>query len=203
MIKNRPLVTQFRLTFTWIVIASIIATVITYALAAVLYFNVQYKSIYPANYYEKQIPGIDEYIREENTALLMQSGEKGLEKIISGNGIYYQVLDGEGNILYGTNKKQLFNNKKEFFNQLNTTIREQENYIHTVPIIDDGKILGAVALSYQLKISYVQDSHGWWLIAVLIAALLSPFIYIVAFTILFSKIFVKNINGPLQILMNA
>ncbi|MCG6527934.1 hypothetical protein K6U28_16370, partial [Vibrio parahaemolyticus] len=64
--KNRSLVTGFRLTFTWIVITSIIATVITYGFAAFLYIKSQYNSVYPANYYEQQIPGIDAYIREKN-----------------------------------------------------------------------------------------------------------------------------------------
>ncbi len=201
--KNRPLVTGFRLTFTWIVIASIIATVITYAIAAVLYVQAQYKSVYPANYYEQQIPGIDAYIREENTALLSQSGEEGLKNAISGDGISYQVLDSEGNILYGTNQENLFETKEELFNQLNTTFRHQDNYIHAVPIIDDsGKIAGAITLSYQLTISYVGDS-GRWVITVLVIALLSPFLYIVGFTMLFSKIFVRNINKPLQLLMDA
>ena len=203
MIKNRPLITQFRFTFTWIVIASIIATAITYALAAVLYGQAQYKSIYPANYYEKQIPGIDEYIREENTALLLHSGEEGLQNTISGEGMSYQVVDGEGNILYGTNQKKLFGSRTELYNRLNTNIKQQDDYIHTVPIIDDnGKISGAVALSYQLKISHTED-RGRWVIAILAIALLSPFLYIAGFTILFSRIFVKNINKPLQILMDA
>jgi signal transduction histidine kinase len=201
--KNRPLVTQFRLTFTWIVIASIIATVITYAFAAVLYVQAQYKSVYPANYYEQQIPGIDAYIREKNMALLSQSGEEGLKNTISGDGILYQVVDGEGNILYGTNQENLFETKEEIFNQLNMTFRHQDNYIRAVPIIDNnGKIAGAVTLSYQLKLSYVEDS-GRWVVAVLVVALLSPFLYIVGFSLLFSKIFVKNINHPLQLLMDA
>ncbi len=201
--KNRPLVTQFRLTFTWIVIASIIATVITYIFAVALYFQVQHKSIYPANYYEQQIPGIDQYIRKENTALLSQLGEKGLQNVISGDGIAYQVYDGEGNILYGTNQENLFETKRQLYNQLNTTFRHQDNFIHVVPIINDnGEIAGAVTLSYKLKLSYVENS-GRLVIAILIIALLSPFLYIVVFTWLFSKVFVKNINHPLQILMDA
>lgn len=200
--KDRPLVTGFRLTFTWIVIASIIATVITYAFAAVLYVQAQYKSVYPANYYEQQIPGIDEYIRKENTALLSQSGEKGLQNAISGDGMSYQVLNSEGHILYGTNQENLFETKEELINRLNTTFRHEDNYVRAVPIIDDnGKIAGAVTLSYQLKISYVDS--GRWVVAVLIVALLSPFLYIVGFTLLFSKIFVRNINRPLQLLMDA
>lgn len=201
--KNRSLVTQFRLAFAWIVIASITATAITYALAAVLYIKAQYKSIYPANYYERQIPDIDAYIRDKNTALLLQSGEEGLQRTISGNGIYYQVLDGEGNLLYGTNHEKIFNDKSELYSRLNTTIKKQNYYIHTVPIIDDnGKVLGAVALLYQLKISYV-GVRGWWVIAVLIVALISPFLYIIGFTMLFSRIFVNNINRPLQLLVDA
>jgi len=201
--KDRSLVTQFRLAFTWIVIASITATAITYALAAVLYIKAQYKSIYPANYYERQIPDIDAYIRDKNTALLSQSGEEGLQRTIRGNGIYYQVLDGEGNLLYGTNHEKIFNDKSELYRRLNTTIKKQNYYIHTVPIIDDnGKVLGAVALLYQLKISYV-GVRGWWVIAVLTVALISPFLYITGFTILFSRIFVNNINRPLQLLMDA
>ncbi|AUS98032.1 two-component sensor histidine kinase [Clostridium thermosuccinogenes] len=201
--KNRPLVTQFRLAFTWIVIASITATAITYALAAVLYFKAQYKSIYPANYYERQIPDIDAYIRDKNTALLLQSGEKGLQSIISGDGIYYQVLDGEGNILYGTSNEKIYSDKSELYYRLNTTAKKQNYYIHTVPIIDDsGKVLGAVALLYQLKISYA-GGRGWWVIAVLTVAMISPFLYILGFTMLFSRIFVNNINRPLQLLMDA
>ncbi|HBL6256499.1 TPA: sensor histidine kinase, partial [Listeria monocytogenes] len=91
--KNRSLVTGFRLTFTWIVITSIIATVITYGFAAFLYIKSQYNSVYPANYYEQQIPGIDAYIREKNIDLLSDSEEKGLKNTISGDGITYQVLD--------------------------------------------------------------------------------------------------------------
>lgn len=201
--KNRPLVTGFRLTFTWIVIASIAATMITYALAAVLYVQAEYKNVYPANYYEQQIPEIDEYIREENTDLLLQSGEEGLENRINENGISYQVLDGEGNLLYGTAQEKIFDTKNDFYDRFNTTFSHQGNYIYTVPIIsENGEISGAVTLIYNLNISYV-NSRGWWVMAVLVIALFSPFLYIVGFTMLFSKIFVRNINKPLQLLMDA
>lgn len=201
--KNRSLVTQFRLAFTWIVIASIIATAITYALAAVLYIKAQYRSIYPANYYERQIPDIDAYIRDKNTALLLRSREQELQRIISGNGIHYQVLDGEGNLLYGTNREKIFNDKSELYRRFNTTIRKQNYFIHTVPIIDDnGRVSGAVALLYQLKISYV-GVRGWWVVVVLTVALFSPFLYIIGFNMLFSRIFVNNIKRPLQLLMDA
>ena len=75
--KHRSLVTSFRLTFTWILIASIIATLITYIFAVLLYFKIQYNNKYPENFYEKQIPKIAAYIREKNTDLLSDKEEKG------------------------------------------------------------------------------------------------------------------------------
>ncbi|MBC2576280.1 sensor histidine kinase [Peptostreptococcus canis] len=200
--KNSSLVTGFRLTFVWIVIASITATVITYGLAAFIYIKSQYNSVYPANYYEKQIPGIDTYIRGKNIELLSNSKEEGLRNAISGDGIIYQVLDSSGKILYGTNKKRIFTAKKELINRINTTFMNQGNFIHVVPIIHDGNIVGAVTLSYQLRISYTKN-NGFLMIAVIIIALFSPFFYVIGFTLLFSRMFVKTINVPLQLLMEA
>ena len=203
MVKNRSLVTQFRITFALIVAASIIASAITYFLAAQYFIQAQNKSIYPANYYEEQIPGIDAYIRKTNLPLLSPSGEAGLRDVISGNGMLYQVVDGQGDVLYGTSQEKLFDTREALFDRLNTTFKQGDNYIHAVPIIDeDGKIAGAVGLSYQLKLSY-GNSGGHLVMAVVVIALLSPFFYIIAFTFLFSKIFVKKINKPLQLLTNA
>lgn len=200
--KNRSLVTGFRLTFAWIVISSMIATVITYGLVALIYMKNQYNSVYPANYYEQQIPGIDAFIRTKNMELLSAFNAEELSKAIRGDGIIYQVLDSKGEILYGTNKEKLFTDKKEILDKVNTTFIRNGNFIHVVPIINDGNMVGAVTLSYQLRMSY-SENNGFWLAAVIIIALLSPFLYVIGFTLLFSKIFVKTINAPLQLLMEA
>ena len=76
--KHRSLVTSFRLTFTWILIASIIATLITYIFAVLLYFKVQYNNKYPENFYEKQILIIESFdtknINFENDNLVIKEG---------------------------------------------------------------------------------------------------------------------------------
>lgn len=204
MMKNRPLITQFRFTFALIVLASIAATVVTYTLAAILYMSIQYKVIYPANYYEKQIPRIEEYIRQNNTALLMQSSQNSLEELIPSNGISYQVVDGECNILYGTAKERIIQNREQLYGRVNTTVRWKDHYIRIVPIVgNNSEISGAVLLSYQVKMSYVENSANWWLTPLMIVTLLSPFIYIIVFTLIFSKVFTNNINKPLQLLMDA
>ena len=55
--KKQSLVGGFRMTVTWIAVASIVATLITWSLAAALYLMEQNRGIYPANYYEITVPG--------------------------------------------------------------------------------------------------------------------------------------------------
>lgn len=201
--KNQSLITQFRHTFIFIIIASIVATVITYVFALYLYIHSLNKDIYPPNYYERQVPRIEKYINEKNITLLSQSNEEGLKRTIRGDDMLYQVVDNNGNILYGTNPKKLFKTKEELFNNfINKTVRKG-GYIHTVPIKgDNGKIEGAVILFYQVKITFV-NIRGRFVFAVIIMALFSPFLYIVGFTRWLSKRFVKNINQPLHLLIDA
>ena len=202
--KNRSLVSGFRLTVTWVAAASILATLFTWLAAAVFYKQAEYKSIYPANYYEQQIPEIDANIRRENAALLSASGQEMIENAISGNGITYQVVDSSGGVLYGTNTEPVFTSESDLINRLNTTtVHDKNSYIHVVPITGaDGKVIGAVSLFYRLKLSY-GNGGGQWLVIALAAALCSPFFYIILFTLIFTKMFVKQINRPLQLLMDA
>ncbi|MBH7722818.1 HAMP domain-containing histidine kinase [Clostridioides difficile] len=201
--KNQSLIAQFRHTFIFIIIASIVATVITYVFALYLYIHSLNKDIYPPNYYERQVPRIEKYINEKNITLLSQSNEEGLKRTIRGDDMLYQVVDNNGNILYGTNPKKLFKTKEELFNNfINKTVRKG-GYIHTVPIKgDNGKIEGAVILFYQVKITFA-NIRGRFVFAVIIMALFSPFLYIVGFTRWLSKRFVKNINQPLHLLIDA
>lgn len=201
--KNQSLITQFRHTFIFIIIASIVATVITYVFALYLYIHSLNKDIYSPNYYERQVPRIEKYINEKNITLLSQSNEEGLKRTIRGDDMLYQVVDNNGNILYGTNPKKLFKTKEELFNNfINKTVRKG-GYIHTVPIKgDNGKIEGAVILFYQVKITFA-NIRGRFVFAVIIMALFSPFLYIVGFTRWLSKRFVKNINQPLHLLIDA
>jgi signal transduction histidine kinase len=200
--KNQLLATQFRRTFISIVTVSVVATVLTYVFA--FYLFTQSKDIYPANFYEQQVSGIKVYIREKNIELLSQRGEEGLKRTIRGDGMLYQVVDNNGNILYGTNLQKPFETKEELFNSFfDTTVFRQGHYIHTVPIKDDnGKIAGAVLLTYQIKTTFVND-RGRLVFSAIMVALFSPFLYIIGFTLLFSKIFAKNIDQPIQLLIDA
>lgn len=200
--KNKSLAAQFRRTLILIVTASIAATVLTYMLA--FYFFTRSRDIYPPNYYAGQIDGIEDYIREENMALLSWGREEGLKSMIRGEGMLYQVVDEKGNILYGTISGKPFESEDELINNfLNTTVFRQGYYIYSVPVMDNqGEFAGAVLLSYQIKTT-VANERGWLVLAAVTAALFSPFLYITGFTLLFSNIYARKINEPLQLLTDA
>lgn len=202
--RNRPLKTQFRVTFVLIIVSSILATAVTYALGLVLFNRLEYKKIYPANYYENQLPQVKDYIRQQNTRLLLPSARSALEEVIPLKGMEYQVLDGEGAILYGTMNRKIIENREQLDEQINTMTGSWNNFIQILPVIDgDRKISGAVLLSYSLNPTYTNDTGNWWLTVLYIGALFSPFLYVAIFTLVFSKVLTNNINKPLQLLMDA
>ncbi|WP_379153927.1 ATP-binding protein [Paenibacillus sp. sgz5001063] len=202
--NKRPLKTQVQLAFIYIILTSVVATVITYALAALLFTRVENKLVYPANHYEKRLPAIESYILQQQTGLLATSSRTALDAAIPGEGITYQVVDRNADILYGTLDNVHIHGRTELYKLLNTTTGLQGRYVHTVPIIDsEGVVKGAVLLSYALKPTYVNESGNGWLTVIFVGALVSPFLYIILFSLLFSRLVAGNINKPLRLLMEA
>ena len=66
--KEHSLADQFRHTFFLIIVSSIVATLLTYVLIIGVFSLA--KDIYPTDYYERQIPTIEEYVYRDNIALL-------------------------------------------------------------------------------------------------------------------------------------
>ena len=196
--KDRSLVKSFRRTFVMILISGILATLITYIIAILLYFGIQNIGKYPENFYEKQIPKIEAYIHEKNTDLLYVRGESGLNNIIKGNGIMYQVLNSECEVLYGTYKERVFADTDKLIDKINTTFVLKGRFAYIVPIGNGTKIEGAVILLYKLGNPYKNIR-----IIIAVIAMLSPFLYFIIFTRLFSTSLVKKINFPLQLLIEA
>ena len=111
--KNATLAGKFRHMFILIIVSSIAASIITYVLAFFLFLRSG--DIYPANYYEQQVPGIQEYVKKENVALFSEDGEAGLDATIQGDGLLYLVVDADGNVLYGTNPRRPYQSKEEIY----------------------------------------------------------------------------------------
>ena len=200
--KNATLAGKFRHMFILIIVSSIAASIITYVLAFFLFLRSG--DIYQANYYEQQVPGIQEYVKKENVALFSEDGEAGLDATIQGDGLLYLVVDADGNVLYGTNPRRPYQSKEEIYEDfLDKTVLRDGYYIRTTAITDsEGEIKGAVLLSYQIKATYV-NTRGKWTLIIVTMALFSPLLYIVVFTFWFSKSFAKSINRPLQLLIDA
>lgn len=201
--KEHSLVAQFRHTFILIIVSSILATLLTYMLVIGIFSLT--KDIYPANYYERQIPGIEEYVYKDNMALLSQTSENRLSDIIQGDGMLYLVVDADGNTLYGTSLMKPFESKEELFADLvDKTVLRNGYYIHTVPIMDEiGETKGAVLLFYQIKVTFANNTGRLVFLMIIMAALLSPFLYIISFTLIFSRILAQKVNRPLQLLTDA
>lgn len=201
--KEHSLADQFRHTFFLIIVSSIVATLLTYVLIIGVFSLA--KDIYPADYYERQIPTIEEYVYRDNIALLSQSSENRLRDIIQGDGLLYLVVDDNGNTLYGTSLMKPFESKEELFTDLvGQTVFRNGYYIYTVPIIDEiGEAQGAILLFYQIKVTFANNTGRLIFFIMILIALLSPFLYIVSFTLIFSRILAKKVNRPLQLLTDA
>ena len=202
--RSQTLAARFRHTIILIIAASAAATALTYAFALYLFNQSLNSDIYPADYYEQQVSDIESFIHEKNTALLSPSGEIELKGRIQGDGMLYQAVDDSGNILYGTIQEKPFESAGELFGSLaGTKVLRLGYYTYTVPVIDDtGNMAGAVLLFYKIRTTFA-NARGRVVFTFTIASLFSPFFYILGFTLLFSKIFSKNINQPLQILTEA
>lgn len=205
MFENKPLKSQVQITFCLILLTSLIATIVTYVATGILFLTLQSNELlYPANHYEKQLPAIEEYIRQQSTALLSTSAKAGLEKVVPSEGIVYQVLDGDGRILYGTYRTKVVEDREQLYGRLNTTSGYQGKYVRTIPIIgNNARISGAVLLAYELKLTSPDSRYRQWVTGLFIPVVAAPFFYVVLFTILFSRKLTRSINRPLQVLMTA
>jgi signal transduction histidine kinase len=203
-VKDKPLKSQIRLTIVLIVVSSLLATIVTYAAGIWLFSYLLYKKINPANYYEAQIPGIEAYIREQGGALIDPAARERLERVIPRDGMDYQVFDAAGNRVYGSSDAAYVAQPEDLIRRLNTTFPARGRFVRAVPVVSgqDG-LSGAVLLAYELKVSPASDSGRYWIAALLIVMVATPFIYFVLAILFFTKRFAARVNKPLQMLMAA
>lgn len=204
MLEKKSLKTQFIITFVLVILLSIIATVVTYFAGFSLFSKIEYKRVYPANYPEKVIPNLENYIRREGTLLLNRNNRNLLEQKIPSEVILYQVVNENGEMIYGTESHKLFGSKEDLYNKVNTTVKMDGRYARIIPVFNSrGKVSGAVALSYAITPYYPETSDKIWFTFVFALIIFSPFIYIVVFTLVFSRILAKNTGKPVNMLINA
>ena len=201
LLARRSLKTQFIVTFVLILTLSLAATAITYLAAFRAFSLLQYKRIYPANHFERQVPQLEETIRQLGAAILADDAI--LAQLIPQEGFTYQVVDGYGRFLYGTETGDIIGSSGELHTQINTTISHEGRFVRVIPIFSGGSLQGAVALVYQLTPYIPLAQDRLWLIPMGYLVLLSPFIFIILFTYIFARRFAKSIGEPVDMLIEA
>lgn len=204
MLGKKPLKIQFIISFIMIIVLSIIATIITYFAGYKIYEVIEYKNIYPDNYYERKVLDIEKYIRKTSIDFFSSNGKQSLDKIIPKEGIKYQVVNENGSIIYGTCSEKIINSRQELYEKINNNLALKGRYIRLVPIFNsEGKIVGGISLLYELKPYYVNSTDKIWIMPLFIIIIFSPFIYIILFTLFFSNKFQNSIGKPLNMLIQA
>jgi len=201
MLARRPLKTQFIMSFALIILLTLVSTgILTWGVFQVL-GRMENTRFFPANYYEKQIPNLEARIRELGSTIL--ADESILWELVPHGGITYQAFDAEGRVLYGTEQGEIVSGPDELLQLINTTHRQQDDFIRLVPLFSGRRLEGAVALVYELAPYYPVERDrillGWLPYLLVIA----PVAFVVLFTILFARRFARNLGEPVNMLIEA
>ena len=180
--------------FYLILFYSIITTVITLIITALILINIGKTN--PANYYEKQIPKLVSLIQEQ-TNILEKDKKETIDNIIPLEGMDYQVIDIDGNILYGTMNELYVASHKELLTELNNTIYDNEKIIKYYPLFDDNnKLHGGIGFRYEISLVSSNPSSTISLSLIGIFLVLSPFIYLLLFSYFIGKRLSNTIEKP-------
>ncbi|MCM3112591.1 sensor histidine kinase [Lederbergia lenta] len=200
---ERPIRRQIISSFFLILLFSIIATIFTWAIIATL-FMLHSNRINPANYYEKQIPTILQYIEQSNAQILQKDQKKDLEEMIPLEGMDYQVLNKNGTILYGSTSKQYIKSQKDLLNSFNTNLYDKNDIVQFYPIFNrKNEQIGAIGFRYSLNLASSNPQLSWLIFSLGLLAFASPFIYFSLFSYLIGRSFSKQIEGPFNHLMEG
>lgn len=209
MIQKASLKFQTITTFILIIFLSAICTVITVVGYLLLAFNSNKPMLRTANYYEKEAIKIENYIESNGETLIDYNSKQKLDKIIPYEGIKYQIIDNEGRILYGTTDERLIKNKRDLITWINKTYRDKDGIFQSqvrkyIPIISvDGELKGAAVLVYNIKTSTVNKKNENIVLLIETFVIFSPFIFFGIFTTIFTKRFIKGIQGPIDEIIAA
>ncbi|WBW97016.1 HAMP domain-containing sensor histidine kinase [Oceanirhabdus sp. W0125-5] len=204
MLKRQSLSKQFSYTFFLIILCTLLTLFIEIVIFSI--YILHDTKLLPANHYEKIVPRIENTVNENKEKVLEVSFEEIMNKIVPKNGIKYIVLDNNGQYVYGNAEIDIFPNKdtleQEWVKRLNTQHVSSNVVSKYIPIMDgNNKLVGECAIQYELKVSYknkdkITKNILWGII-------LSPFIIVVVFTVIFGRKLSKNIKEPLGILTEA
>ncbi|WDW07320.1 sensor histidine kinase [Priestia aryabhattai] len=195
---------QFVLSFHLILVYSLLATLLTWGIVIAVNWFLMPGALNPANYYEKQIPDILQFVKEKEDALLSEDAKNQVESLIPLEGMDYQIINKKGQIVYGSMSTSYIKNKRDLYSQVNTNIRSGKYIIKVYPLFNSkDEVNGAIALRYQLNMASANPNIKWIVALVTFVSLASPFFYFYLFAYLFGRRFSKKIERPFNELMTA
>ncbi|MEH6944198.1 sensor histidine kinase [Bacillus sp. JJ722] len=185
--------------FFLIMLMSIIATIITWALLALLFsFTFSNSSVKPANYFENQIPDIVSFVHKQENILDIENKDA-VEKMIPLEGMDYQVINKKGQIMYGSMTKPYISTEMDLINSLHTNIHDGGKFIKYYPIFDESKsLIGAIGFRYELSVISANPVSPYPILigSGIAIAFFSPFFYFFLFSFLMGKSFSRKIEHP-------
>src|SRR5690606_38413198 len=118
------------------------------------------------------------------------------------------VLSASGEYLYGNLIEHSFGGQlpeqKEILSRLNLTHDGENDIIKYVPIVsNNGEMIGTLMLGYSLAVTSPNPKLAPLIKIGGVGVLLTPFIFIILFTLLFGRHFSRKISRPLQQLMDG
>jgi len=198
---EQPIRKQITSSFYLILLFSAVATIITWAIIATI-FLLQVNRMNPANYYETQIPGILKSIEENKGKFLTIDSKKELEKEIPLEGIDYQVVDKDGNILFGSISEHYVKSQKELLNNFNKNIYDKKSIVKYYPTFNEqGEQIGAIGFRYKLSVAASNPKSQGLPIITGFLFLISPFVYFYLSSYFVGKRFSEKIKLPFANLM--
>lgn len=154
--------------------------------------------ILPANYYESHVPEVEKFIDENKEKVLDKDFKNYLNKEIFLQGIEYEVVDSNGELLYGFFNEVIASTPVKLKEQPEVENRDAPKIIKYIPIINNDKVKGMVILRYYLQTSAGNPIFNSMVRGFEMFVSVSPFIYIIIFTVIFSV----RLNNKLKIPLN-
>ncbi|MCY6960717.1 HAMP domain-containing sensor histidine kinase [Clostridium brassicae] len=152
--------------------------------------------ILKASYYESKVEEIQKYIKNYSDKIVNKDFKKQLDTIIPLQGVEYEVINLKGEVVYGEYKTPITSKPVKIVSNNNI-----ENYgflgqevVKYVPIKYNNKLQGMIVFRYYLRASAKNPKYNF----LVRSYLLSPFIYIIIFTFIFSTKLYKRLNKPLR-----
>lgn len=206
MFEKHSIKKQFMYSLISVIVLSLISSFLLSASVLVVslgksYFNVNDEEEY--EYYDQEVKQIERYIDEKNEELLKNDVKPKLERIINTNKMKYEVVDIENNIIYGNLNEEIFENKDDLIKNINKKDISSHSTKQYLPITNkNGQLVGCLYLQYEIG-SVEISKNVFNSFVVLGTTYISPFLFIILYTIAFGKRFSKNINNTLEKLISS